>query len=140
MIQIALGSRGTRNCLLIALLAGYVTLALGDEPAQPAAPKKRAVAFGYAGSTVGVDVPRAGDDSLTPGGLGALGRFDLHGGWGLQLGYSRKDDRLERAERSPWPSRACTRTTPGSAWTSPFGCGSIPRSACHLRISRRPLR
>jgi hypothetical protein len=29
---------------------------------------KRAVALGYAGSTLGVDVPRDGDDKLDPGG------------------------------------------------------------------------
>jgi hypothetical protein len=94
MIQIALGSRDTTKWLVIALIAGYVSLALGDEPAQPPAPKKRAVALGSAGSTVGVDVPRDGDDRLDPGGLGVLGRVDLHRGWGLQLGYSRMDDRV----------------------------------------------
>jgi len=95
MIQIAPRSRRTWKRLISALIAGYVSLALGNEPAQPPALKKRGVAFGYAGSIVGVDVPRNGDNRLEPGGLGVLGRFDLHQGWrgwGLQLGYSLKDD------------------------------------------------
>jgi opacity protein-like surface antigen len=88
---------GITKRLVIVLIAGYVSLALGDEPAQPPAPpavKKRAVALGYAGSTVGVDVPRDGDKKLDPGGWGVLGRVDLRQGWGLQLGYSRKEDRI----------------------------------------------
>src|SRR5262245_15231800 len=86
---------GATKRLVIALIAAYASLALGDEPAaQPPAPKKRAVALGYAGSTVGVDVPRDGDDRLDPGGWGVLGRIDLHRGWGLQLGYALKDDQV----------------------------------------------
>jgi hypothetical protein len=94
MFQLALGSRDTTKRLVIALIAGYVSLALGEEPAQPPARKKRAVALGYAGSTVSFDVPRDGDSKLDPGGLGVLGRVDLHQGWGLQLGYSLKEDQI----------------------------------------------
>jgi len=101
MIQIALGSRGITKRLVIALIAGYVSLALGDEPAQPLAQppalKKRAVALGWAGSTVGVDVPRDGDKKPDPGGWGVLGRVDLHRdyrGWGLQLAYSYMEERI----------------------------------------------
>jgi len=75
----------TTKPIWVALVAGYVSLALGDEPA-------RAVAFGYAGSIVHLDVLRNGDSEVEPGGLGVLGRIDVHGAWGLQLGYSRKDD------------------------------------------------
>ena len=85
--------------LVIALIAGYVSLTLAGEPTQPAQPppppfKKRALALGYAGSIVGVDVPRNGDDRLNIEGLGVLGRIDLHEGhrgWGLQVGYASKD-------------------------------------------------
>jgi hypothetical protein len=106
MMQIAVGSRGTTKRLVIALIAGYVSLAFGDESARPPALKKRAVALGSAGSTLGVDVPRDGDDKLDPGGLGVLGRVDLHmdyrgfnlhrdyRGWGLQLGYALTEDRI----------------------------------------------
>jgi hypothetical protein len=106
MIQIAVGSRGAVKRLVIALIAGYVSLALGEESAQPPAPKKRAVALGYAGSTLGVDVPRDADNRLEPGGFGVLGRVDLHmdyrrfdlhrtyRGWGLQLGYALTKDRI----------------------------------------------
>jgi hypothetical protein len=82
---------------LAVLIAGYVSLAPAEDTAQPPQPpplKKRAVALGYAGSIVGVDVPRNGDNRLNIGGLGVLGRVDLHRGdrgWGLQLGYSSKD-------------------------------------------------
>ena len=47
MIRIALGPRGTTKRLVIALIAGYVSLALGDEPAQPPVPKKRSVALKF---------------------------------------------------------------------------------------------
>jgi opacity protein-like surface antigen len=84
------------KAILVALIAGCASLALADEPAQspPPIPKKRAVALGYAGTGVGVDVPRAGDSSLTPSGLGILGRIDLHKHWGLQFGYADKDTGL----------------------------------------------
>jgi len=81
-----------RTTKLTALVAGYVSLALGDEPAQLPPLKKRAVALGYSGSIVHLDVLRNGDSELEPSGLGVLGRVDVHGGWGLQFGYSRKDD------------------------------------------------
>ena len=68
--------------LVIALIAGYVSLALADgqtESAQAPPPpfKKRAVQLGYAGGIVGVDVPRNGDSRLDISGLGVLGRIDL---------------------------------------------------------------
>jgi hypothetical protein len=81
--------------LAIVLIAGYVSRALADEPAQPPPPlMKRAVAVGYAGSIIGFDVPRNGDDRVDISGLGVLGRWDLHPdyrGWGVQLGYAVKD-------------------------------------------------
>lgn len=86
--------KSSARWLVIALISGYVSLALGDDPAPLPPLKKRAVALGYAGSIVGVDIPRNGDDRPNIGGLGVLGRVDLHRadrGWGLQLGYASKD-------------------------------------------------
>ena len=84
--------------LFIAVIVGYVSLALADEPAPQAQPpplKKHAVALGYGGSIVGFDVPRNGETRLNPSGLAVLGRIDLHRedhGWGVQLGYAAKDE------------------------------------------------
>ena len=94
--------------LVIALVTGYMSLALADEPTQPAHPppppfKKRAVALGFGGSYVGVDVARDGEDRFDIDGLGVLGRIDLHEdyrGWGLQLGYASKDGGAGSGEMS----------------------------------------
>jgi hypothetical protein len=81
--------------LVLPLIVGYVSLAFGEEP-PPQSPdlKKRAIALGRAGSLVGFDVPRDGEDRPDLDGWGILGRVDLHPGergWGVQLGYALKD-------------------------------------------------
>ena len=66
-----------------------------DEPAVPPSPwaeRKYAVAIGYSGSTVEVDVPRAGTTDITFNGWGVVGRIGLNERWGLQFGYRSMND------------------------------------------------